>query len=209
MADYATARGQREEVALADGSRVYLDGNSAIDVTINQSRREVRLLRGRIWFDVKHDETMNFRIFAGDVETHVLGTAFSVERQAGVVTVAVERGRVAVAPKGQDAETVLSAKQRVRVEPGMRAAIETIDPETVLGWRRGLIIFDRASLAAVVDELDRLTPRRVILVDENLHGLTLSGVFRAEDPEAVFGALRSVLGVRIQTIPGFATFIYR
>lgn len=208
-ADYAAAPGSHVEHTLADGTRLYLDGDGAADVRIDETTRELTLWRGRIWVDVARDTARPFRIHAGRAEARVLGTAFGVERDAEAVLVTVERGQVAV---GSDAGTdavQLTPGQRVAVEDGRIGATEAVDVETALAWRRGLIVFDRASLAEVVEDLDRAMPGRVMLADPNLRTLTLSGVFRTDQPDAVLEALRSALGLKTVSIPGVATLIMR
>jgi transmembrane sensor len=49
------AAGQREVVALADGTRVQLGSGSAIDVQYDSGARRVRLVRGEAYFDGVHD----------------------------------------------------------------------------------------------------------------------------------------------------------
>lgn len=209
-ADYAAAPGSHLEQVLADGTRLYLDGDGAADVRIDGQTRELTLRRGRAFVDVARDTTRPFRIHAGGAEVKVLGTAFGVERDADAVTVTVERGQVAVGPRGAPAAAVmLTPGQRARVADGRVGATEAADAETALAWRRGLIVFDRASLGAVVADLDRIMPGRVVLTDPQLRALTLSGVFRADQPDAVLEALRSALGLRTISIPGVATLIMR
>ncbi|HEC54426.1 MAG TPA: DUF4880 domain-containing protein [Gammaproteobacteria bacterium] len=53
--DYATATGQQQDITLADGSRLHLDSDSAVDITLNSNERRVNLLRGRVFLDVSHD----------------------------------------------------------------------------------------------------------------------------------------------------------
>lgn len=208
-ADYATTPGSRQEITLADGTRAYLDGDSALTVVIGRTTREVHLLRGRAWFDVEPQHSNDFRVFAGDVEARVLGTAFAVEREDETVTVTVERGRVAVVPAGDSSEVILTAGQRVRVAARTLAGPEAVDPTVTLAWRHGVIVFDRASFDTVIAELDRMSPGRMLIIDVTLRDLTLSGVFRTDNPEAVLGALRSAFGVKATTIPGFVTLIHR
>jgi transmembrane sensor len=209
-ADYAAAPGSHIERTLADGTRLYLDGDGAADVRIDERTRELTLLRGRAFVDVAHDAARPFRVHAGGAEVQVLGTAFGVARDAEAVVVTVERGQVAVAAQGTSAgNALLTPGQRVKVAEGKVGATQTVDAETALAWHRGLIVFDRASLAEVVEDLDRAMRGRVVLTDPHLRTLTLSGVFRADEPDAVLEALRSALGLSTVSIPGIATFIMR
>jgi transmembrane sensor len=206
FADYATAPGERRDVQLEDGSHLYLDGDTAITAGFTARERAVIILRGRAWFDVEPDAARPFQVKAGLLETRVLGTAFGIDRNEGTVT--VEHGRVAVSA-GPGQQTRLSDGERVALEGARLGVPIRIEPETVLGWRRGLIILDSAPLGDVVDELGHMAPGRVIIPDAGLRSLTLSGVFHADDPEAVLEAMRTGLGLRTFSIPGFATLVYR
>lgn len=75
FADYATFPGTHQDTTLPDGTHVYLDGDSAITVTMDQTQRTVRLVRGRVWFEVPTDHPTGFRVLSGTVETRVLGAS--------------------------------------------------------------------------------------------------------------------------------------
>lgn len=208
FADVATHPGERHEVYLADGTLAVLDGDTALKADMAGGVRAITMLRGRVWFDVVADPQHPFTVHAGRVDVQVHGTAFEVDRPAGAVT--VERGKVRVS----DAEAArgpvnLTDWQRVAFQDGGLGAPVAVDPEQVFAWRRGLIVLDRAPLSQVVKELSSMAPGRVLIVDPELRRLTLSGTFRADDPGAVLDALRSTLGVRTLSVPGFATLIYR
>ncbi|PRX09587.1 UNVERIFIED_ORG: FecR family protein [Martelella mediterranea] len=206
FADYATPPGQTREIELADGSTLFLDGGSAVDVSMTGQARDIYLLRGRAYFDVTHDETRPFLVHSGTVETRVLGTAFAVEQNKENVEVTVARGLVSVAEGGSSRR--LRAGQAVAVTVTGPGAVETVDPELALSWRRGLIILDRAPLGAVVDELERMSAGRVVIADQSLRQLRLSGVFQADDADAVLEAMRTGLGLKVLSAPGFVTLIY-
>jgi transmembrane sensor len=207
MADYATRPGEQRQVMLADGSSVLLDGDTAIRVAVADGKRDVDVLRGRVFLDVVHDPARPFRVVANAVEARVLGTAFAVEDDGSDVTVSVERGRVAVATGGE--RTELSVGQEVTASTGRLGRLRSVDPAMAQAWRRGLIVLDAAPLSRIVEELGRMQPGRFIIPDASLQKLTLSGVFSIHDPDAVIEALRTGLGLRTASVPGFATLIYR
>lgn len=207
-ADHATRPGERRNVSLADGSQVYLDGDTAVTVKFTADGRSIELLRGRAWFDVVHNPKSPFSVHSGVVETRVLGTAFSVDQEQGEVGVTVERGLVAVSRSGADRVQVPAGKH-LSVGGGRIGPVVEADPETALAWRRGLIILDQAPLGRVIDELARMQPGRVMMTDNSLRQLKLTGVFKADDPDAIVEALRSALGLRTVTVPGLATLVFR
>jgi transmembrane sensor len=207
-ADYATRPGERREITLAEGSSAYLDGDTALTVKPDSNSRRIRILRGRAWFDVMPNKDSSFAVVTSDVEARATGTAFAIDWEHDEIGVVVERGLVAVShANGKSVE--VPAGQQVRVSGGRMGQATKVDPAAALAWRHGLIILDQAPLGRVVDELERMRPGRVIIADSSLRRLTLSGVFRADDPGAVLNALNSALGLKTVSIPGFATFLYR
>src|SRR5690606_12160455 len=94
---YATAVGQQDTRALADGSQVILNTNSQIKVEYGDSFRRVYLLQGEALFTVAKNAERPFRVYAGNGVIEAVGTAFSVYLKGAEVDVAVEEGRVALA----------------------------------------------------------------------------------------------------------------
>jgi transmembrane sensor len=207
-ADYATRPGERQEITLAEGSSAYLDGDTALTVKLDSNGRRTRLLRGRAWFDVMPNKNSPFTVATSDVEARVIGTAFAMEWDHGAIGVVVERGVVTVS-HANDKSVEVPAGQQVRVAGGRMGQVTKVDAAAALAWRHGLIILDQAPLGRVVDELERMQPGRVIITDSSLRRLTLSGVFRSDDPDAVVEALNSALGLKTVSILGFAILVYR
>lgn len=207
LADYSAAPGQSREIVLADGSKLLLGGDSAINVLLSGGERTVTLIRGRAWFDVIRDQERPFIVHSGDVDTRVLGTSFAVEGQGDTIVVTVESGLVEVSSNSE--HTHLSAGHSVVVRDGKQGAVEEIDPELSLSWRRGMLVLDRAPLGRVIEELGRMSPGRVIMPEAALRNWRLSGVFRTDDVDAVLDAMRTGLGLKVVSAPGFVTLIYR
>lgn len=207
FADHATRPGERLDISLADGTGVYLDGDSAIGETFGEDRREVTILRGRVWFDVTRDPDRPFLVHAKGLDLRVVGTAFGVDGKTGDVV--VDHGVVAVSARQGD-PVRLTAGQRIGLaDGGGLGPVSPVDVQTALAWRRGLIVLDAAPLGRVIDELERMAPGHVIIPDAKLRALTLSGVFHADDPAEVIAAMRTALGLRTLSLPGVATLVYR
>lgn len=204
-ADHAAPPGAGLTVSLKDGSSLYLDGDSAVTEDFDNGRRDVTVLRGRVWFDVAPDPARPFLVHARTLDVRVTGTAFGVDRERDLVT--VEHGAVSVA-EGDD-HLRLSAGQQVEGRDGRLAAPETVDPSTALAWRRGLVVLDAAPLDDVFREVARMAGGRIIAPQADVRAMTLSGVFRADDPEALVEAMRRGLGLRTFSAPGLATLVYR
>lgn len=209
FAEYAVAPGTYSELTLSDGSRVYLDGDSAINTNFSDAERNVELVRGRAWFDVTRNENRPFQVTGGTASVHVLGTAFAVELEPEVTKVTVERGLVAVHSTGKTDTVRLEAGDSAAVTPDRIEQIRDGNAEARLAWRRGLIMMNQTPLKSVLHELGKYTAGRIILSDKELENLPVSGVFQAQDPDAVFDALRSTLNLTVVRVPGLMTIIYR
>jgi transmembrane sensor len=188
-ADYRTGAGETREVALADGSIVSLDADSAIAVP---DGRTVELLDGRAFFHVKPDATRPFTVGAGEAGVTVLGTAFDVLLSDRAVTVAVQTGSVSV--------TATHAGRTAMLQPGQRAIIDraqgtistgAISIAGMAAWRSGRLVAEGVPVAEIIDELARHHRGMILLRDPALAARRITGVFDLHDPEA---ALRAVLG---------------
>lgn len=91
-----TARGERREVVLSDGSVVQVDPQTYLRIKFNDDVRQVYLKRGRALFHVAKNRERPFLVQAGDTVVRAVGTAFGVERQREGLVVTVSEGKVAV-----------------------------------------------------------------------------------------------------------------
>ena len=74
-------RGQMQEIVLADSTVVHLNAASTIKfpVVFNGKKRELFLLEGEAYFEVRHDAKRPFLVHTGKVTTQVLGTTFNIK----------------------------------------------------------------------------------------------------------------------------------
>lgn len=169
---FATQPGRIGRLPLPDGSELTLDAESAVDVRLLATRREVTLLRGGAFFAVARDVTRPFVVRAGGARVTVLGTRFAVEMDAQgvqtVVRVAVESGRVAV--QGVHGG---SSADALELGPGDTARVSGLaDPQrtqprsadAVAPWRTGWLDFDQAPLAEAATQLNRYRPAARVAV---------------------------------------------
>lgn len=174
----ATGAGERRSVALADGSRIDLNGGTRLMLD-RDDPRFARLDQGEALFTVVHDESRPFRIESGDAELIDLGTIFNVERDADAIEVQVAEGAVRYSDGEERVD--LRAGMTVRKARGGRAQLGARSAEAISGWREGRLTFSNATFAEVAQDLSRnlglevtadasVAPRRfsgVIVVDGN------------------------------------------
>jgi transmembrane sensor len=97
---YSTAVGGLDVVHLIDGSQVTLNTDTSLRVVMTKGLRRIELNKGEAFFDVAHDGSRPFVVYAGNKRVMAVGTKFSVRRESDDVQVVVTEGRVSLATDG-------------------------------------------------------------------------------------------------------------
>lgn len=202
---YTTTIGEIRRVPLADGSIAAINTASAVEVTLDDQSRRVRIDTGEAWFQVAKDKTRPFIVEAGRVRVRAVGTAFSVRRrdiaEKHGADVLVTEGEVEIWADGAEGH-------RVRLKAGSRAfvadnaAIETVSTapsaiDRTLAWRNGKVDLAGASLADAVSEFNRYNTRQLVIADVSIAGARFDGVFRTDDPEGFARTVGAILDVPV------------
>lgn len=189
---YATAKGERRTVELADGSTVDLNGGARMSVSLGRDGRRVTLAEGQAVFDVAHDARRPFTVAAGDRTIRVVGTQFDVRRLGGKVSVTVARGAVEVRPADG------AAGKAYRLHPGQRldhvegaaaTRVAVAEPDEVLAWRSGRLVYRQQPLSDVIADLNQQFATPIRLDDPILAATPISGVLVLDDQDAVIRRL--------------------
>ncbi|WP_457588586.1 FecR family protein [Ensifer canadensis] len=206
LSDYETGTAELRDLALADGSRVSLDADTAITVDFIDNRRAVRLLRGRAHFEVAKDARRPFIVEAGAGTTTALGTRFVVHRWSDTVTVSVEESAVSVmAPDHSSA--VLQVGQNVSYGETGLGDVGDVDVLSETAWRRGKLIFKDRPLRQVIADVNRYRAGTIRIVDSELDNLRVSGIFEIANPDGVLGALSAALPVRVLRLTDYLVLL--
>jgi len=204
LADLHTGRGQRQNFNLADGSRLSLNANSAVDLRFDDKQRLVILRHGELVIEVAPDPRRPLLVRTAEGEVRALGTRFLIaqERDASRVVVlqhSVEarlfNGTIRVVQEGQS--VLLHPRQIVLVSGDQRQRAD---------WLSGRLNVLDESLEQVVDVL-RPYRRGFVRVAPEVRGLRVQGVFPLDDPDRAFGALAETLPIRVDRYGPWLTLI--
>jgi transmembrane sensor len=197
--DYSTGRGETREVALADGSRLTLGGDTTLRVHLGRKQRDVTLVDGEASFDVAHMENRPFVVAVGQREVRVLGTEFNILSHADRLAVTVRRGLVAVSG-GQEGTVRLAKGQQLVQAPGAATKMRNTNPDIAFAWKSGKLIYDRTPLVDVATDLNRYvdTPIRV---DPSAASVTVSGVLLVDEESAMVRRLEMFAPIVVETTP--------
>lgn len=203
--DVATGPGETRAVDLPDGSQIALNVGTAVQVRYFPRRREVLMGEGEAFFRVAPNANQPFTIDRGDSRVRVVGTAFNVRATAQQLTVKVLEGKVEVQPRRS-----VTTDPALLLGPGVGVAIDTATgnhqslraaPEEVGRWRTGQIHFSRTTLGEVAQELGRYLGKSVVVDDEGLKAMTISGFLMIHSADDFIQALPDVVPVRVERDP--------
>src|SRR5471032_1190625 len=207
---YETAVGDQRRITLADGSSVILNTNSRLDVDFSGNHRNVHLMRGEAYFEVVHDKTRTFTVYASNYVVRDIGTAFDVHlTKTGLVEVGVTKGSVEVTP-ANGAHVSGPAKSLGIVVAGhdivlgqkveRTAVVSSADMGRKLAWRQGELIYTGQPLGEVLADVSRYSDIKIELADPALENLPVGGAFRTDQIAAIFAALENNFGIHAEWI---------
>jgi transmembrane sensor len=204
QADYATGVGEQRDVTLADGTRVWLNTASALNVDYDDARRLLTLKAGEILIDTAKDARHRpFFVDTRDGRLQALGTRFTVRQTDGYTLLAVFDGRVEIRTRS-GATRIVAAHEQTRFDATTIADPAAADTARE-AWSRGVILAENVTLDTFVAELSRYT-RGHIGVDPAVASIRVVGRFPAGRPDHVLAMLERDLPVRIRrTLPWWSS----
>ena len=199
---YVTALGGHQTLALADGSQIEMNTNTALRIGDAGAQRTVTLEKGEAFFQIKHDSRHPFVVVAAQHRIVDLGTKFSVRTEGDQVQAALVEGLArfdSFDADGKRISTLLKPGDVAAATAQSLSLSKESQPELAnqLAWRRGILVFDNTPLADVAAEFNRYNRQKIIIADQAAGRRTINGAFQANDFEAMTNIAREVFGLRV------------
>ena len=193
---YITAKGERRDVVLSDGTRVAMNAGSTLSAVIGRDRRELTLASGEAAFQVVHDPARPFTVHVGDRMLRDIGTEFDVLRQNGKLTVTVREGMVSVfRPEDPSRSLSLGPGSRLEHAEGSPATLVlAANPDDAFAWRGGLLVYRDRALSDVAADLNRYGEEEV-RVAGRAATLRFTGVLTIDNQKAMVQRLTSLIPI--------------
>jgi transmembrane sensor len=195
-ADYRTGTGEIREVALPDGTRVWLDTASAFNKDFRVDLRRLHLVAGEILVTTAADATRPFVVDTAHGRMRALGTRFTVRLESEQTFLAVYQGAVEVRTAGTGTTVVIPAGRQTYFGADRVQAAAPADPARE-AWSRGDLIARDLPLEAVVKELSRYSPGH-IGVTPDVAQRRVFGTFPLRNVDATLAMLSDAAQVRIR-----------
>ena len=198
---YATEIGEQRDVSLEDGTRVRLDTDSEIRVSMNEQHRRVQLRRGRAHFAVAEDSTRPFEVLALEQLVTASRGEFDVSREGVVVSVLPQVGPLHIANESSaagisTARTIMPGQRVVFAEDRL-VRDEQPDMERAGAWRYGRLALFEEPLADAIAEMNRYTRRPIVILDAGIAQLRISGTYSVGDAQAFATSISVLLPVEV------------
>lgn len=176
-------RGQRVELTLADGSRVWLNSKSRLEFSplFGLFNRNVRL-SGEGYFDVA-EGTIPFVVTTQNYDVKVHGTEFNVyafDNQPTFETSLVE-GRVEIVPRNGGASIILHPNLMAVATADGSLSCRPIKDIDRLRWIDGIISLNNVSLGEIMECFGNYFDTDIKILNPELYNVRCTGKFRQSD----------------------------
>jgi transmembrane sensor len=196
-ADHATGSGETRDAVLADGSHVWLNAFSALDVRFDPLQRLLHLRFGEVLIDTAKDASRPFLVDTDHGRLQALGTRFSVLQGEDHTQLNVFEGRVQVHTASQQVR-IIDAGQQVSFNRDGFQPTTAVSPARE-AWSRGVLLADNLPLGQLVAELNRYRPGH-LGCDPAVAHLPVMGSFPLMDSDHALHLLQAALPVRVDRV---------
>lgn len=194
-ADFHTGTAVLGEQRLADGSRIWLNSATALDVNFSGGLRELTLYRGEVLITTGSDRRP-FVVNTPQGHLRPLGTRFSVREQHGRTLLNVYEGSVQARCADSDQTRIVPAGQGVTFDRQRVAPMQRAQPGRE-AWANGVLMAGDMRLADFIAELASYREGH-LGIDPQVANLRVMGTFPLQDTDQVLAMLEQVLPVRVE-----------
>lgn len=225
----ATVPEEPEPQTLPDGSVLFAKGTSQVKVEFSEGERLVRLDAGEVFFRVAKDPDRPFVVVTRGLRLKAVGTAFNVRIGNDSLELLVEEGKVALEnqlsepdavgfnPNASIPETrLLGARQRaiVQLDPSVGALQPQIDSlstgelKRVIAWQHRKLQFQNQPLGDILEEFNRLNDVQMVLEDERLGSIEISGTMHSGNIDGFTRLLNVGFGIDSHATDPFTIMLF-
>jgi ferric-dicitrate binding protein FerR (iron transport regulator) len=209
--------GQKKEVTLTDGTKVWLNSGTFFRYPDNYGKRNREVyLQGEAYFEVKRDTTKTFVVLTDNITIKVLGTSFNVNCYpdldqvettviSGIVSIensGSEKDKDVVILNKQEKGTFLKDRKKILIQSSnnltstvtplgfKKIALNGEETGNTVSWKDRTLVFDNETFEEMAVKLHRWFNVDIIIRDENLKNYRYKGKF--DDVRNVFQVLEVI-----------------
>lgn len=194
QSDYCTTIGEIRQWPLSDGSELWLNTASAVQLEYTPSHRIIRLLQGELLLKSSH-EARPMRLFCPHGVVQTEHADFVARLHSDFTQLQVLSGMLHVSPLEQpNKNTLLQAGSSARLSADeLQHVASQMHPAA---WQRGLLIADGLELQQFIQQLTRYQ-RGHISCSPAVAALRVVGSYPLHRPADIFQMLQQSLPIRV------------
>ena len=191
---------------LPDGSSIFIDAKTNLNIEFYKGKREVTLNDGRVMFEVAKDENRVFIIKSGDINIEVVGTKFEVIHKKDITTINVEEGIVKTYFSSyffdKQNEKLLTKENSITYSnfQGNINNQEKINPEKIALWRENLISLNKVSLKDAFDEFSKYNDISTSFSSKEVENYLITAEFSSTQLEIFLKTISKIYPLKIDKI---------
>lgn len=174
--------GQRAELTLPDGSKVWLNAGSRLSYPSNFTNERRVFLSGEGYFVVAPNKEAPFIVSTSTIDVRALGTEFNVSSypSTGNVEVYLQKGSVKTYFPDAEASGLIMLPGQCVVQNDKTLELKEMDPDILL-WREGLYTFKKQKLGKIIEKLELYYDVKINVKDPEILDYEYVGKFRQRD----------------------------
>lgn len=175
--------GQRAELTLADGTKVWLNSRSTLRFPTQFVSRSRKVeLDGEGYFAVIHNENAPFTVQTSRYDIRVLGTEFNVKAYAESRSfeTALLKGSVEIGTKNTEHTLRLQPNEVARMQNG-KLLTSFIQDYNYFKWKDGLFCFEDETIENLIEKMQLYYDVKIEVRRPSLLPYRYSGKFRIKD----------------------------
>ena len=173
-----------DPISLPDGSKVYLNKGSSVEVyTFNRKKRRVSL-HGEAFFEITPDSKRPFSVEAGKTVTEVVGTSFNITQTSNNTRILVQEGKVIFRSSINSESAVALNAGEAAVYEDNRIQLIPNPSANINAWHTGKLIFSRnMSIAEILADASVYFNKKISLENVSLGQCRISNQLTYKNPE--------------------------
>ncbi|MFI3280367.1 MAG: FecR domain-containing protein [Rikenellaceae bacterium] len=206
------ARGQKQELTLPDGTKLWINSDSRVTYPLNfRGRTREIFIDGEIYADVAKDPKHPFIVSSDQVQVEVLGTQFNFRsyREDNKVELALSEGKVLMSVgsgvKQQSVYLMPSDLAVYNKESGELRKTSFNLEKYSLTYQNNLYFYNE-KLSDIANQLSRHFDQRIVITDPSLEQMTFYALFT--NNESLEEILNTFNADKLMNIEHSATGIY-
>jgi ferric-dicitrate binding protein FerR (iron transport regulator) len=207
-----TQRGQKSEILLADGSKIWLNSGSELINTEGFSMKNRTLsLNGEAYFQVKKNSKSPFTVNLGDTKITVYGTRFNVSsyQDDEDIIASLEEGSIGFTKLGLNKPVLIKpGEQLVYSKSTGEITVRKVNIDLYTSWKENKLKFSNATFLDVVKKMERWYDVNIIIDPEFQYSERFTMTIKTESLKEMMEILQSVSNITFK-IETDTVYIYK